>query len=311
MIKGIALALAVSLCLWSTNAVSKGTAAEKLTAGEILKKVEATYAAMQTYKSEGTVLIDIQTNGMNVKMEKSFTLLLKKPNQYLISWKQKDFPMPGMSSSGAVWSDGSQPFLYMGTKGIANGYSKLNNDTIALGAATGISGGAAHTIPSRFFTEVSKNLAQPFSTLVNPEIEKSELLDEEDCFLIRGNSKVFKQESFWISKSRYIILKYSHSMEPPEGGREIPKMTDKQLEDAIRGLGQEVSAESIEKMRKMMKASAEIIKTVDIQGSSTEIHQKISSPELDASDFLFQLPEGAKLQKSMLDGLPNEIPEIQ
>ena len=308
MIKGIALALAVSLSFWSANAIAKGTATEKLTASEILKKVEATYAAMQSYKSEGKVKVDVQTNGMNVKMETSFIILLKKPNQYLISWKQDNFPMPGMSSSGAVWSDGTQPFLFMGA-GADRSYTKLENEALALGAATGVSGGAAHTIPSRFFMDLIEGFVQPFPTLVDPQIEKSEQIDKEDCYLISGSSKAFKREAFWISKSRHLILKFSRSMEPPEGGRQTPEMTDEQIEEAIRGMGQEVSAESIEKMRDMMKSAAKMITTMDIKGDSTESQQNISSPELEASDFLFELPDDAVFKKSLLDGLPDGFPE--
>jgi len=311
MFKGKTFALVVCLLSCNTHASAKDPVAEKLSVSEILKKVEATYATMQNYKSDGKVKIDMQTNGMKIKMETSFTILLKKPNQYLISWEQRDFPMPGMSSSGAVWSDGTQPFLYMGRAGVENSYSKLKNDAIALGAATGISGGAAHTIPSRFLTNATKNLVQPFSTLVDPQIEKSELIDNEDCYLVSGSSKVCKREAFWISKSRFLILKYSHSMEPPEGGREIPKMTDKQIKEAILGMGQEITAENIEKMRNMMESSAKMLKTVNIKGDSTESQQNISSPELEASDFLFELPGDVVFKKSMFDGLPNEIPEIQ
>ncbi len=313
MFKGTLFALAVCFLSCNTHVIAKDLVAEKLTASAILKKVEATYAAMQSYKSEGMIKVDMQTNGMNVKMETSFIILLKKPNQYLISWKQNNFPMPGMSSSGAVWSDGTQPFYYMGMGrvGADSSYTKLANDALALGAATGVSGGAAHTIPSRFFMDLTEGLVQAFSTLVDPQIEKSEQIDKEDCYLISGSSKAFKRESFWISKSRYLILKFSRSMEPPEGGRKTPEMTDKQIEEAIRGMGQEVTAESIEKMRNMMESAAKMIKTMDIKGESTESQQNISSPKLEASDFLFELPEDAVFKKSMLDGLPEEMPEIE
>ncbi len=67
---------------------------------------------MDTYKADGTIISDIDTGGTKMNTETSFSIILKKPNLYVISWTQK---MPGMSMSGAVWSDGTQPYLYMGS----------------------------------------------------------------------------------------------------------------------------------------------------------------------------------------------------
>ena len=88
---------------------------------------------------------------MKMNTETSFSILLKKPNLYLISWTQKNMPMAGMTQGGAVWSDGTQPYLYMG---VMNAYSKMGSDEMALASATGISGGAANTIPSLFLLGV-------------------------------------------------------------------------------------------------------------------------------------------------------------
>ncbi|MBI3986475.1 MAG: hypothetical protein HY343_06125 [Lentisphaerae bacterium] len=85
-----------------------------MTPDEIFEKVKTTYGSMQTYKAEGTITTDSDTGGKTMKMETSFSMLLKKPNCYLISWTQKDMPMPGISHSGTVWSDSTQPYLYTG-----------------------------------------------------------------------------------------------------------------------------------------------------------------------------------------------------
>jgi hypothetical protein len=120
------------------------TPAQEITARQIFEKVKNAYASLETYQDEGTVSADLDSPGRRAKMETSFSIRVKKPNLYLISWTQS-MGMPGMSQSGAVWSDGTQPYLYM-----ANSYSKMTGDKIALAAATGISGGAAFTIPALF-----------------------------------------------------------------------------------------------------------------------------------------------------------------
>ncbi|MBW7989856.1 MAG: hypothetical protein FVQ84_07560 [Planctomycetes bacterium] len=137
---------------------------EDITPSKISEKVKAAYKSMDTYKAQGTITANIDTGGTETNMETTFSIILKKPNLYLISWTQKTMPMAGMSQSGAVWSDGAQPYLYIGG---TNAYSKMGSDELALASATGISGGAAFTIPSLFLS-VFKNQPDPFSRLKDP-----------------------------------------------------------------------------------------------------------------------------------------------
>jgi len=273
--------------------------AEDITPSKIFDKVKATYESMQTYRSQGIITSDIDSGAMKMNMETSFSILLKKPNLYLISWTQKDTPMPGMARSGAVWSDGTQPYLYMG---MMNAYSKMGSDELALASATGISNGAAFTIPSLFLS-VFKGQPVPFSRLKDPKMEKSEKIGEEDCYVVRGGSTISKEEAFWISKSRSLILKYYRSLEPPEGGVATPEITDAQLEEALKGMGQQVTEESKQKMREMMETSMDALKAAQFKGFSTELHTEISLREMDAKAFEFAVPEGAVLKDSLLGGV--------
>ncbi len=273
--------------------------AEDITPSKISEKVKAAYKSMDTYKAQGTITVNIDTGGMETNMETTFSIILKKPNLYLISWTQKNMPMAGMSKAGAVWSDGAQPYLYMGG---TNAYSKMVSDELALASATGISGGAAFTIPSLFLS-VFKNQPDPFSRLKDPQIEKTEKVGKEDCYVISGSSSISKKETFWISKKSYLIKKYSRSLEPPEGGIAMPEMTDEQLEEAIKSMGQEVTEESKQKMREMMKRSRDVLKTTDMKGSSTELHAEITSPKMNTKDFQFAFPAGTVLKESLFGGV--------
>jgi len=273
--------------------------AEDVTPDKIFEKVKTAYKSMDTYKAQGTITSNIDTGEMKLNAETTFSIILKKPNLYLISWTQKNTAMPGMSQSGAVWSDGTQPYLYMGG---TNAYSRMSSDELALAGATGISGGAAFNIPSLFFS-VFKEQPAPFSRLKDPQIEMTEKVGEEDCYVISGSSSVSKKETFWVSKKSYLIKKYSRSLEPPEGGRQMPEMTDEQLEEAIKSMGQEVTEESKKNMREMMERSGKMLKTMEMKGSSTELHTNVSSPELNKNDFKFALPEGTILKESLSGGL--------
>jgi hypothetical protein len=273
--------------------------AEDITPSKIFEKVKAAYKSMETYKAQGTITSNIDIGGREMNIETSFSIILKKPNLYLISWNQKNMAMPGRSQSGAVWSDGTQPYLYLGGM---NAYSKMRSDELALAGATGISGGAAITIPSLFLS-VFKEQPAPFSRLKDPRIEMIEKVGEEDCYVISGSSSISKKEAFWVSKKSYLIKKYYRSLEPPEGGRQMPEMTDEQLEEAIKGRGQDVTEESKQKMREMMKRSKDVLKTTHMKGSSTELHADISSPKMNTKDFQFALPAGTVLKESLPGGV--------
>jgi hypothetical protein len=274
--------------------------AKDITPREIFEKVQAKYNSIQTYKAQGIITSDVDASGMKMKIETSFSIVLKKPNLYLITWTQKNMPMPGMAQSGAVWSDGTQPYLYMG---VMNAYSKMDSDKGALASATGISGGAAFTIPSIFLSAFKEQLT-PFSRLKDPTIEKTEKIGDEDCYVISGASTISKKEAFWVSKSRYLILKYFRSLEPPEGGEvEIPEMTDEQLAESLKAMGQKVTEENKQKMREMMKRSKDIQKTTQMKGSSTELHTGISSPDLNSKAFHFVLPDGTVLKESLFSSV--------
>lgn len=266
---------------------------------DVLDKVSAAYAALDTYRSEGTITAVIEMGGTKTATATSFSILLQKPNRYKIVWEQK-MDLGGMPpQSGAVWSDGTQPYLYMGA---LNAYSKINGDEMALGGATGISGGAANTIPSLFLS-VNSAPNDPFARLIDPQFEPDEEVRGEDCYVIGGASVISKKETFWISKTGHLVRKYHRSLEPPEEGIDVPEMTEAQLEEAIKAMGQEVTEASKKQMREMMSATRVMFNNMDMKGSTTELHAEIAAPELSDGDFTYEPPDGTKLKESLFGDL--------
>jgi len=152
---------------------------------------------------------------------------------------------------------------------------------------------------------VFKNQPEPFARLVGPKLTGSEQVEGEDCYVISGGSAVAKTETFWISKKSSFIRKYSRSLEPPEGGAKMPKMTDQQLEEAVKAMGQEVTEARKDAMKKMMKQAEDAMKTAKLKGTSTEFHSKIDLPKLKEGDFAFTLPVGVVLKDSLFGGALN------
>ena len=256
---------------------------EALLPAQILEKCTAVYKVSDTYKAEGTVVSNVEINEGKTTLETSFTLLLKKPDLYLITWSQKSGD--AAIQSGAVWNDGSQRCLYMST---AKAYCPMDNDEMALGAATGVSGGVANTIPS-FFLSYAAECALPFSRLTNPTLKDSEKIGDDDCFVISSPSMISKEETYWISKANFLIRKCSRSLEAPESGRAMPEMTDAQLEESVKAMGEEVTEKSKEDIKCMMDTMAKM----NMKGDLTETHVSVSSPELHTKDFRYAPPEGA------------------
>jgi len=84
----------------------------------------------------------------------------------------------------------------------------------------------------------------------------------------------------------------------------MPEMTDEQLAESLKAMGQKVTEENKQKMREMMKRSKDIQKTAQMKGSSTELHTGISSPDLNSKAFFqFVLPEGTALKESLFSGV--------
>ncbi|NQU43315.1 DUF2092 domain-containing protein [bacterium] len=279
---------------------------QKESAQEILNRVVANYQSMETFQSEGTINVDMKMNGKAVKVSTSFSMRLKKPNMYLISWEQKNEAMEAlgvsMKNNGFVWSDGSQPFLYMGIRGF---YTKMDSDAMALGAATGISGGAANTVPALFFP--FEGFPSGLGRVKNPKVVKTEKIDGEECHVIEGDSEIYRGETFWVSKSRNVILKYSHTMEISGQVQGAAKMTDDQIEESLKAMGEEVTEEKKENMRQMMDKAGEALKNMGMSGSSVEVHTNISSPELGEGDFQPDLPTDAVLKESFMGAVMDKM----
>jgi len=260
----------------------------------ILKRVLTTYKSMATYRSVGRIISERDEGTTHIQTTTTFTIGLKKPNSYLITWSQTSIPA-ALPQGGAVWNDGSQPYLYLLMN---NAYAKVGDDVSALGGATAVSGGAANTIPSLFFPAFTdKGFA--LARLKNPTVEKSDFMGGEDCYVLSGSSATSKKETFWISKSSNLILKYEKSLEAPEGGA-APEVSEDVIEKAIKAMGQPVTEENKKQVRDMIQTAKGTMANGGANGVSTEMQMEITNPKFTDKDFQFTPPAGASLTNSLM-----------
>lgn len=283
------------LFLWSCPA-----SAEHPSAAEILNRMASAYAAMETYEANGVIVQDMVVNGTSNRMEKSFTIRLGRPNRYRIVWQARSGDLSESFHNGAVWSDGSQPYLYMAAM---KAYAPVHGDEFALASATGISGGVAFTIPVLFFPDMIDGHSTG-SDLRSPALEGVHEVAGRSCYLIQGSSEVSREERLWIATDTFHLVRYARSMEPPDGGYEMPEFTDEELEDTLIAMGREVNEENMKQMRAMMDSASTSMAQMEITGESVETYAGIRHPDLEDADFVYQLPEGTKRQQSLFDHIP-------
>jgi RNA polymerase sigma factor (sigma-70 family) len=175
----------------TTVVLSSGGADNDLPPGEIIKRAQEKYASLTSYSDEGKTVATL--NGTTLTT--AFSVKLARPGFYLIEWEQ---PVnASYSNKGAVWSAGEGDFLRMGSD-----VKKQGSRDLALDGATGISGGAAATIPGTFF---GMNWGNALSSLASSaKRQASEKAGGVDCYVFTSDLKS-QTRTLWIGKQDFLI----------------------------------------------------------------------------------------------------------
>jgi RNA polymerase sigma factor (sigma-70 family) len=179
----------------ATVAVSQIGGGDKLPAQEIFAKAQAAYAALTSYSDEGKSVATL--NGTTITH--TFSIRLARPNLYRIEWEQSSESVGFKSTTEkqVVWSEGKGDFLE--TFGHAQ---KQSNKENALSSATGISGGAAATIPGTFFKLNWGN--QLGGSVAGEKRLADEKVGAVDCYVFASDSKG-RTKTIWIGKQDFLI----------------------------------------------------------------------------------------------------------
>ena len=263
----------------------------------IIKKVEAAYAALETYEAEGEIVSNIEMRTTKNSSVKSFTLRLKKPDLFRVTWDDQGADDVVLKNGGAAWVENGKALFFMTA---TSRISEMESGRMALAAATGVSSGAANTIPSLFFDEGFGG-GTIFTSGEQLKLVREEPIGEAMCYVLSGPSVLTKELTVWIGKRDFLVRKMFRSLERAADQEPValPKMTDKMIEDSLRATGQEVSKESLSRMREMIKNARKTLETAQLKGNTVESHMRITFPELEATDFIFSPPIGARLNKSL------------
>jgi RNA polymerase sigma factor (sigma-70 family) len=162
-----------------------------LTAQEIANKSAAAYAALTSYSDEGKTVSSI---GTTTVAPHQFTIKLARPDLYRVEWGQK---IGFYDQKGTAWCAGAGDFMAMG-----NSTNHCSDKESALSGATGISGGAAASIPGTFF---KMNWGNQFGAAMKSATRiADEKIGDTDCYVLT-DAKGGRTKTLWIGKQDFLI----------------------------------------------------------------------------------------------------------
>jgi outer membrane lipoprotein-sorting protein len=188
----LALVAAITFSIEGSE-ISQKSIGEKLAPpSEMFHRVQDAYASLSSYSDEGKTVSTVN-GGMTLTM--TFTTKLARPDLYRIEWEQRT---TFIAKGGVVWSAGHGDFIILGNS-VAR---KEANRKLALASATGVSFGAAATIPLTFF-----KVDFPGS-LLNSKNEKQqadEKLGTVECYVFSNELTNGTTRTLWIGKKDLLI----------------------------------------------------------------------------------------------------------
>ena len=247
-------------------------------AAELLRDVQARYGSLQSYSATGEVVSGVTRDSsasilpfvQSQEVRSAFAIKLARPQMYKIVWEQEN---SFFSTKGAVWSDGESRYVTMGGQ-----ITQPADTETAIAMATGVSGGAAHTIPSIFFDLAGNGITSGSNTAT---LADGEFVEGEDCYVVTVHSEQIDR-TFWISKTSTLIrremtVNYAHFA--------VPELTDTDATQALVSMGQRATAEAIRNLRKMIANTNELSKSIK-SSYMIETHREIKTNDpMSPSDF--------------------------
>ena len=284
--------------------------AEEPTPEFLIRQVINSYRSLATYQVTGLTSSEITNfneGGKITRVTSRFSILLKKPNLYRITWEE-DFPPHWMGLQAAVWNPGlPQGYVY---SQMAKGYMEIPAGRGKLLSYAAVSTGDTSIIPKLFFGFFpEKDL--PFTRLKNSEVKGREEIDGIECYVLRGRDRN-REVTYWISIPDYFIRKYESIFNDPNGHGLDLELTEEEAKASLRSRGVEPTQERIKSYQRTLKIADKVMRKHQVQIITTERYSNISLPTVRKEDLQYSMPDGTTLKenlfelgKSSLDGLEN------
>ncbi len=156
----------------------------------------------------------------------------------------------------------------------------------ALSMATGISGGAAGTLPAIFFGLNYNSLKKSKDAAFGQDAD----IEGDPCYVITEKGSPVGM-TLWISKKSRLLRQIRDDFNGP---MKVPELTDEQAKGVLQSMGQAPTAAAMERMKAQM-ASARTMMSSGMTGFSIEVHRQIVvNATLHKADFIPQTAPASK-----------------
>ena len=248
---------------------SRGLADAGIDPNAILARMHEVYAKAETYQDTGVVETIMDFGSRKQALTKTFSIAFKRPTSIKIEWIDTQYG--GQKTRSVLWSDGklTQTFWEQ-----LNQVQKSQSLMMGIAGATGVSGGAAHTVPSMLLN----NLKIPaLSMLTNVKLLHEEKFEDVQCYVIVGKHPAGFDYTLWIGKSDYLLRKSEYVV---KSHMEVMKEAEAELA----------------KINKENKISMpDTSKMPDFSSVNRQIHRGIKlNEEIPDAVITFTPPENAK-----------------
>jgi outer membrane lipoprotein-sorting protein len=286
--------------------------ASDLSAEKIIEKIQATYHELDNFSCDGSIKTTRYVNNYPLNTwVTEFTIKLKKPNLYLITWIKKDTERKEVMTEGAVWNDGTQPYLYQKDFGA---YFSFSSDEIALSSATGISGRVAVSIPSLFFKSLfnKNNWLTSFKNLEAIDSKKKNII-------LRGininSESIDKFELQIVPESNLLIKTFSSSTseENPEKRIEHLKALKEKLQKysgVFENMYKDPNSPDtsndndtiLDSIDERIARESQLPQTSKaVRYEIEEIFSNLNTQEIQKEEFQFHVPKGVEFKGNELE----------
>ncbi|WP_068412183.1 RNA polymerase sigma factor [Planctomyces sp. SH-PL62] len=181
------------------------------TPGRLLAEVQKTYAGAKSYEDEGESTAVFTSPSGKRTVKKPFSTRFLRPNLFYFEFSQRTGDGDGEMDRFVVWSDAAPE----SSKHWWTLRPKVQEETLqmALGGASGISGGTSTLIPSLLMPEAVPTY--PLRVLKDPRFAGEEVVDESSCRKVEGKNLSGDVETYWIDRSTSLVRKLVTKMQFP------------------------------------------------------------------------------------------------
>ncbi len=171
----------------------------------LLQQSRSAYAAVNTYRDQGTVRYSVLGSTHEVRFETAFV----RPDRLRFEWiKAHPFPpLRSMTTRTVIWSDSGAAFWWQRDYFERASQSRLESLRLAVAGATGVSSGAAHTIATLLLPDLwgADKFGDSVLNLRDAKHVGEGVVDAVPCERVAGIDWRNEPVELWIGRDDHLI----------------------------------------------------------------------------------------------------------